>query len=121
MGKKRTIFSRYRQRKAALTGTPFHRLRDKAKRLTHVACIADRLSIRKTAARLDTRKKAFRWRHKFLGFPTQQKPEAMSGIVEADEALSRFFTKGNVRGCPVSPRNGAAPSEITEPKRPRCW
>jgi len=27
--------------------------------------------------------KAFRWRHKFLAFLNQQKPSALSGVVEA--------------------------------------
>jgi transposase-like protein len=53
----------------ALTGTPFHRLRGKEKRLENAACMADGLSVRKTVARFNISvQKAFRWRHKFLGF-----------------------------------------------------
>jgi len=68
----------------ATTGTPFHRLRDKTKLLENAACMADGLSVRKTAARMDISvQKAFRWRHKFLAFLNQQKPSALSGVVEA--------------------------------------
>ena len=59
----------------ATTGTPFHRLRDKTKLLENAACVSDGLSVRKTAARMDSSvQKAFRWRHKFLNFPSCQVP-----------------------------------------------
>lgn len=85
----------------ALTGTPFHRLRGKEQLLENAACMADGLSIRKTAARLEmTVDKAFRWRHKFLQFLSGQKPTALTGIVEADETLFPVSYKGQRKGIP---------------------
>ena len=85
----------------ALTGTPFHRLRDKAKLLENAACMADGLSVRKTAARLEISvQKAFRWRHKFLDFLSKQKPAALTGVIEADETLFPVSYKGQRKGMP---------------------
>ena len=84
-----------------LTGTPFHRLRTKSKLLENAACLADGLSIRKTAERLGfSVDKTFRWRHKFLAFLNTQKPEGMTGVVEADETLFPQSFKGQRKGLP---------------------
>lgn len=85
----------------ALTGTPFHRLRDKTKLLENAACMVDGLSVRKTAARLAiSPQKAFRWRHKFLDFLRQQQPKALLGIVEVDETVFPVSYKGQRKGMP---------------------
>ena len=85
----------------ALTGTPFHRLRGKEKLLENAACMVDGLSVRKTAVRLDISvQKAFRWRHKFLEFLNKQKPEALTGVVEADETVFPVSYKGQRRDMP---------------------
>jgi len=69
--------------------------------LENAACMADGLSVRKTAARLNISvQKAFRWRHKFLGLLNKQKPEALTGIVEADETLFPVSYKGQRKGLP---------------------
>lgn len=89
----------------ATTGTPFHRLREKTKLLENAACMADGLSVRKTAARMDISvQKAFRWRHKFLAFLNQQKPSALSGIVEADETFFPVSYKGQRKAMPRTPK-----------------
>ena len=89
----------------ATTGTPFHRLRDKTKLLENAACMSDGLSVRKTAARMDISvQKAFRWRHKFLAFLNQQKPSALSGVVEADETFFPVSYKGQRKAMPRSPK-----------------
>ncbi len=89
----------------ATTGTPFHRLRDKTKLLENAACMTDGLSVRKTAARMDISvQKAFRWRHKFLAFLNQQKPSALSGIVEADETFFPVSYKGQRKAMPRTPK-----------------
>lgn len=89
----------------ATTGTPFHRLRDKPKLLENAACMADGLSVRKTAARMDMSvQKAFRWRHQFLAFLNQQKPSALSGVVEADETFFPVSYKGQRRAMPRTPK-----------------
>ena len=85
----------------ALTGTPFHRLRNKEKLLENAACMVDGLSIRKTAERMKISvEKAFRWRHKFLDFLREQKPAALSGVVEADETFFPVSYKGQKKGMP---------------------
>ena len=85
----------------ALTGTPFNRLRGKEKLLENAACMADGLSVRKTAARTGMSvRKAFRWRHKFLGLLNGQKPAALSGVVEADETSFPVSYKGQKKGLP---------------------
>lgn len=89
----------------ATTGTPFHRLRDKTKLLENAACMVDGLSVRKTAARVDISvQKAFRWRHKFLAFLNQQKPSALSGVVEADETFFPVSYKGQRKAMPRTPK-----------------
>ena len=85
----------------ATTGTPLHRLRDKSKLLENAACMADGLSVRKTAARIDISvQKAFRWRHKFLALLNGQKPTALTGIIEADETFFPVSYKGARQGMP---------------------
>jgi len=85
----------------ALTGTPFHRLWTKAKLLENAACLADGLSIRKTAERLGfSVDKTFRWRHKFLSFLNTPKPKGITGVVETDETLFAQSFKGQRRGLP---------------------
>lgn len=107
----------------ALTGTPFQRLRGKEQLLEYAACMADGLSIRKTAARLGISvQKAFRWRHKFLELLSQQKPEAMTGIIEADETLFPVSYKGQRKGLPAPRRSVEASSRpVKGPRRSPWW
>jgi transposase-like protein len=85
----------------ALTGTPFHRLRNKEKLLEHAACMVDGLSIRKTAERMVISvDKAFHWRHKFLAFLREQKPGERDGIIEADETKFPVSYKGQRKNMP---------------------
>lgn len=94
----------------ALTGTPFHRLRGKDKLLLNAACMADGLSIRKTAKRLGfSVDKTFRWRHKFLDFLNVQKPGAMTGVVEADETLFVRSYKGQRKALPRKAKKRGGP------------
>lgn len=89
----------------ALTGTPFNRLRGKEKFLENAACLADGLSISKTAQRLGfSVDKTFRWRHKFLTFLSAQKPQGMTGVVEADETFFPVSYKGQRKDVPRSPK-----------------
>lgn len=96
----------------ALTGTPFLHLRDKEKLLAHADCMANSLTIRKTAANLGlTVDRAFRWRHRFLEFLSQQKPAAMTGIIEADETFFRRSFKGQRKEIPRSPKKRGGPDK----------
>jgi transposase-like protein len=103
----------------ATTGTPFHRLRDKTKLLENAACLADGLSIRKTAQRLGfSVDKTFRWRHRFLQFLSLQQPSALTGVVEADETLFARSTRGRVKDCRVRRKNGRGrPKKAGAPTR----
>ncbi len=93
---------------SALTGTPFHRMRNKDKLLENAACMSDGLSLKKTAARLGiTVTRAFTWRHKFLSFLNRQKPQALTGMVEADETMFPQSFKGQRSDMPrMSKRHG---------------
>jgi hypothetical protein len=92
----------------ATTGTPFHRLRDKTKLLENATCLADGLSIRKTAQRLDfSVDKTFRWRHKFLSFLSLQQPAVLTGVVEADETMFVRSYKGQRKGLPRAAKKRA--------------
>ncbi len=95
----------------ALTGTPFARLRGKEQLLANAECMAEGLSVRKTAARLNmSARKAFRWRHKFLASLSQQKPAGMTGVVEADETFFERSFKGQRKGLPRAPKKrGGSP------------
>jgi transposase-like protein len=103
----------------ALTGTPFTYLHDKAKLLTHAACMAEGLSIAKSAKRTGlTIDRAFRWRHTFLAFLQQQKPSAMTGVVEADEMIFRRSYKGQRQSLPrPAKKRGGAAKKGTEGER----
>ncbi|MDC0947829.1 IS1595 family transposase [Gammaproteobacteria bacterium] len=104
---------------SATTGTPFHRLRDKTKLLENAACMADGLSVRKTAAKMDISvQKAFRWRHKFLSFINEQKPSALSGVVEADETFFPVSYKGQRQSMPrkSKKRGGKAKDDASTEK-----
>lgn len=47
--------------------------------------MVDRLSLRKTAARIGVHMEtAFRWRHRFLKMPKTSKPRKLDGTLDAD-------------------------------------
>lgn len=76
--------------------TPFYRLRKIDKWLPYFKCMLDSLTIRKSAKRCNISiKTAFKWRHQFLGLPSQDKAECLSGIIEIDETLFRYSEKGS--------------------------
>jgi len=102
-----------------LTGTPFQYLHDKAKLLDHAECMAQGLSIRKSAERADlTVDRAFRWRHRFLAFLNEQKPTGLTGVVEADETFFRRSFKGQRQNLPrQAKKRGGPASDSTESER----
>lgn len=92
----------------ALTGTPFARLRGKEQLLANADCMAEGLSVRKTAKKLGMSvRKAFHWRHKFLALLSQQKPAGMTGVVEADETFFPYPSKANAKTCQGRQRSAA--------------
>jgi len=50
---------------------------------------------------------AFRWRHRFLGAPAIDKPQSLSGIVEADETFILESFKGRWSDLPRKRRKRA--------------
>lgn len=88
-----------------LTGTPLaglhhqDRWHDQARALINgetVAKAADRCRVAYTTA--------FRWRHRFLSALNLDKPQQLSGIVEADETFILESFKGNRRDLPRASR-----------------
>lgn len=85
----------------ALTGTPLSRLRKKDQWIQFANCLLNGFSVRKSAAICDVDPTtAFRWRHRFLALPAEQKSEHLTGIVEDDEVFFRRSEKGsrNIQG-----------------------
>lgn len=82
----------------ALTGTPLARLRHRDKWLSQAQALNAGLSVRKAALNMDVhRTTAFRWRHRFLAMPAEQKAQSLQGIAEADETYELHSFKGQRR------------------------
>jgi len=89
----------------ALTKTPLARLRKKNKWLEQSKAMIDGASIAKTAERCGVHyTTAFRWRHRFLGCLSHDKPKTFSGIVESDETFILESYKGKRSDMPRAPR-----------------
>jgi transposase-like protein len=79
----------------ALTKTPMAHLRKKEKWLDHARAMIEGKSLAKTAELCGVHPTtAFRWRHRFLRAPADDKPRTLSGIVEADETFILESFKG---------------------------
>ncbi len=79
----------------ALTKTPMAHLRKKEKWLDHARAMIEGRSLAKTAELCGVHPTtAFRWRHRFLRAPADDKPRTLSGIVEADETFILKSCKG---------------------------
>lgn len=89
----------------ALTGTPLARLRKKDKWLEYAQQMEQGQSVRKSAQACEVhRNTAFRWRHRFLVRPNDNKPTRLAGIAEADEAFFRKSFKGQKKAMPRAAR-----------------
>src|ERR1700679_1271900 len=65
----------------------------------------DGVSIAKAAERCDVDyTTAFRWRHRFLTSLADDKPEALSGVVEGDETIILEWFKAKRAGMPRKAR-----------------
>jgi transposase-like protein len=85
----------------ALTKTPMAGLRNKPRWLDHARAMLEGTSVAKAAERCGVDyTTAFRWRHRFLGSPASDKPQTLSGIVEADETFILESFKGRRSGLP---------------------
>jgi transposase-like protein len=94
----------------ALTGTPLAQLHKRELWAGHAQALADGISLRKVAARLDVHlSTAFRWRHRFLKAPKAVKPKVLEGTVEADETYFLYSEKGSRKlDRPARKRGGKA-------------
>ena len=112
----------------ALTKTPLAHLRKKERWLDHAQAMIEGRSLAKTAELCGVHPTtAFRWRHRFLRAPSDDKPRTLSGIVEADETFILKSFKGRWSDLPRAARkagwNGAASRSLSgqypRPRRPR--
>lgn len=86
------------------TGTPLANLSHKQRWLGFAKAMIEGYSVRKSAKVCGIGSStSFRWRHRFLRLPTEMKPEALSGIAEADETFMLHSRKGE-RDLPRKPR-----------------
>ena len=112
----------------ALTKTPMAHLRKKEKWLDHARAMIEGKSLAKTAALCGVHPTtAFRWRHRFLRDPAEDKPRMLREIVEADETFILEFVQGPLvrpaeKGAQAR-RNGGARGGLSgqhsHPRRPR--
>ena len=94
----------------ALTGTPLARLRHKAKWLDFLQAMQDSLTVRRSARDVGVhRNTSFRWRHRFLAWSKNDRPEHLHGITEVDETYFLESSKGaRTLGRPARKRGGSA-------------
>ena len=89
----------------ALTGTPLARLRHQDQWLAYAQPMTEGKSVRKSAQVCNVhRNTAFRWRHRFLALPDQQKATNLVGIAEADETFFLESFKGKKQARVRAPR-----------------
>ena len=94
----------------ALTGTPLARLRKRELWLPYLGCVLDSRTIRKAAEQVEVSPStSFRWRHRFVPGAARERPNALSGMVEADETYLLESQKGSRRmNRPPRRRGGVA-------------
>ena len=89
----------------ALTKTPMAHLRKKEKWGDHAQAMIEGKSLARTAELCGVHPTtAFRWRHRFLRAPADDKPRGLSGIVEADETFILESLKGRWSDLPRKAR-----------------
>jgi len=78
-----------------LTGTPLAHLRHKSKWLDYLGATAESFTVRKATKTINVhRNTTFRWRHRFVSWIQQNRPNALHGITEADETYLLESHKG---------------------------
>ena len=84
-----------------LTATAFCAIHRKDLLLGNARCMAQALSVRKTAAAIGVhRNTAFRYRHLMMPLLATQQPSQLAGVVEADETFFRKSYKGQKKAMP---------------------
>lgn len=94
----------------ALTGTPLARLRQKSKWLGYLKAVLDSLTVRAAAREVGVhRTTSFRWRHRFLAWVKEDRPDRLHGITETDETYILESMKGSRKlSRPPHKRGGPA-------------
>lgn len=104
-----------------LTGTPLARLRLREKWLSYQKCLLDSLTIRDAADAVEiSRNTSFRWRHRFLAWVKNDRPERLGGIAEADEMYLLESEKGARRLERAPRKRGGAASQRGTSKEQVC-
>ncbi len=87
-----------------LTGTPLARLRMKSNWLNYLRAICDSKTIRAAAKQVKISvPTSFKWRHRFLKLIGEDRPEILTGIIEADETYFLYSEKGNRKISAIRP------------------
>jgi transposase-like protein/IS1 family transposase len=105
----------------ALTKTPLARLRKRSLWQANLDCMFDGLPLWRVAEALGiSMTTAFRWRHRFLKAPTNNKPGEVTGIIEADEMffLESFKGKRTIHNRPARKRGGVGSKKLKEDRIP---
>lgn len=90
----------------ALTGTPRARLHLRGKWRGQTQALRDGLSLSAVQKQLGiARTTAFRWRHRFLILPKDQRTQSLTGIAEADQTYFLRSAKGQRHGLERTPRH----------------
>lgn len=80
----------------SLTGTPLGRLHHQGKWLTYAQSMLRSETVREAAATVGVhRNTSFRWRHRFLSWAKDDRPQRLHGITEADETYLLESEKGS--------------------------
>lgn len=96
----------------ALTGTGFERLRVKSRLIENIACMAQGLSVRQTADRLQvTKRTAYSLRRRFMPLLAKHQPVMLAGVLEADETYFRKSYKGQRKNMPRKGYKRGTPAE----------
>jgi transposase-like protein len=95
----------------ALTKTAMAHLHKRERWFEHARAMIEGKSLAKTAELCGVHPTtAFRWRHRFLGAPSADKPRRLSGIVEADETFILESFKGRWSDLPRKARKRGGPA-----------
>jgi transposase-like protein len=86
-----------------LTGTPIARLRKKGRWLNYTKCMAEGLTLQKSADLVGVNiTTSFRWRHTFLENSNNLNPSNLNGIVEGIETYFYYSEKGKKNPSSIS-------------------
>ncbi len=105
----------------ALTKTPLAHLRLKGKWIGFLECMLRTYTVRAAAKEIGAhRNTTFRWRHRFLSWSKDDRPEHLHGIAEADECYILESEKGSRKLSRRPRRRGGAATQRGTSKEQVC-